>query len=315
MKRRRGDLRADTSGHEKNARRKKGGKVAGAERAAKEKNDAKILKLAETGVISHNLPTDEKLELRAHPAAESCDNKPVQKRAGKTAKNSYLVVLPGCLDFMEGKFKEKLKELAAFQAARAPEGASLCEDAVAEVIPTSQQSEDGFASISMSQQSEDGSAGISMSQQSEDGYAEISMSQQSEGDGATKKSGDSKQKKIPSQVCIGSFDLQNTGPVLELDINGPSRRGVLRLEGTVVHANAPLLVLQLRPEKSTEQQVTCTGVFDKIIVFNEIFWVEASQDSAAEVEVVKVPISRMGLGPSQEGKFENILSRLFSKSE
>ena len=202
------------------------------------KNTLALELLSGTGMVTTTLPNNKELELRVADNVLQCDNMNITKRAGR-GKVQHLFVLPGHLEILQFANKSS-------RGKRASQSSQLSQQ-LSQKSMSQPDMEDGG--------NDDGTEGTKTAAAIAAAIAEpIDPFQHPD--------------------CFGSVtDLGTGNPVVYFNI--PNKKGRLKLTGTIINPNAPLMALQLPSNKSKDgTNINCEATFSSIIVFNQIAWVE-----------------------------------------
>ena len=256
-------------------RHKIGARTAKALAAAKARSTLEISHLGESGVVTSERPNMRRLEIGAPAEAIACDNQNVTKKAGK-GKVRHLFVLPGHLDLL--KFAD---------ASRVGKKKAKSETEVSVTCPIS-GSPGGTATV----------AAVSTPK----GLTDIEVGAV-DSPGATSEPKDGaltsslRDTHIPNYAFGAVAELGSGKPVLYIDV--PAHGGRIKLCGTIVYPDAPLLTLQLPPASSKSSNIICDNIFNNMVVFDNLTWVpnksgETEDEGASqrELEVVNLQKER-----------------------
>lgn len=233
-----------------------GAKTAKAMEEVATRNRIEIKKLAKSGVIANERPNNRELEMRAGSETVACDNQNVTKRAGK-GRVRFLFVLPGHLDILKfaqprrraTRNVEKRRQVPGETEGDTKEGADTS------AIPTGGHSDP-----------------ISIDEDVQSSVAKPDPTQKTRGEA----------NRDDQNVFGAIAELSSGKPVLYIDV--PEHGGRIKLVGSVVFPEAPLLTLKLNAATSKNTDVECSNFFDNMVVFDNVSWVDDDKRSAADTD-------------------------------
>ncbi len=279
----RGKVSSSSSSSGGTKRRKVGsGRAAQALAEAQARSKRAISRLGESGVVSRLRPSERRLEIGATTEAVACDNQNVTKKAGK-GKVRHLFVLPGHLDLLKFASSVRAKKKSKSGGGRKPQETEAAAAAVASATAS--------ASSSAARSAASGAIGPTSSGGAiSEGQADRSASMPLDAPSA--------QDLQKAMNSFGAVAELGTGkPVLYIDV--PARGGRIKLCGTIVYPDAPLLTLQLPPASSKSNSIVCDNVFDNMVVFDNVSWVENDSAPASPLKV-KLELDKADLQKERE---------------
>ena len=251
------------------------GRAAAAAAAAEARSKRAISHLGESGVVSSQRPSDQRLEIGATAEAVACDNQNVTKKAGK-GKVRHLFVLPGHLDLLKFASSVRVKKKPKSGVGKPQEtGATALVDPAGGAAGGAEDH---------SSASPRGATGATGAAGAAGAAAGGSKSQSGRPVNASSPVGSSAQDVRSTMNSFGAVaELGSGKPVLYIDV--PARGGRIKLCGTIVYPDAPLLTLQLPPASSKSNNIVCDNVFDNMVVFDNVSWVPNKVAPASSPEL------------------------------